>query len=417
MRKIKKLHCNRGTRQAEERIPVWNLTKEYARRMQHFIEWSGILQRNLPTRSLMQNISHNITDMVELVTFDNGFLIACANKKANPMNITNEYQRQECIRYKRKNPLPDIKLYPRYGTCLCYFCKYARTPNDFIRMESFDGPQNGLLLVLKVEVATYLPFIVEAGFLVAIHDQGVEVDFTKDGVFIQPLTTTFIGVGRRALRRLAKPYQNPCRFDWPLFLKDKVEKGNKYTALECRNVCHQYMVQIRLRCTSLKYPMLRVVNESSEGGYSDLRLEICSPDREAEIVEIEKGIRNRSIDCECNNVCNETGFDKTISSLSWHPKIQIDSLSKSKDTSMAQVYVYMKSNLINNRTKVGKINSHEFISGIGSIMGMYLGYSFLFCWSILDVIGRVVVDAYCAYCKDKRLQQSKVFDLSTEHPN
>lgn len=82
-----------------------------------------------------------------------------------------------------------------------------------------------------------------------------------------------------------------------------------------------------------------------------------------------------------------------------------------------QVYVYMKSNLINNRTKVGKINSHEFISGIGSIMGMYLGYSFLFCWSILDVIGRVVVDAYCAYCKDKRLQQSKVFDLSTEHPN
>lgn len=79
------------------------------------------------------------------------------------------------------------------GTCLCYFCKYARTPNDFIRMESFDGPQNGLLLVLKVEVATYLPFIVEAGFLVAIHDQGVEVDFTKDGVFIQPLTTTFIG--------------------------------------------------------------------------------------------------------------------------------------------------------------------------------------------------------------------------------
>ena len=38
-----------------------------------------------------------------------------------------------------------------------------------------------------------MPFIVEAGFIVAVHDQGVAVDFTKDGVFVQPMTTTYIG--------------------------------------------------------------------------------------------------------------------------------------------------------------------------------------------------------------------------------
>lgn len=60
-------------------------------------------------------------------------------------------------------------------------------------MEDFDGPHNGLLLVLRVDDNSYLPFIVEAGFVIAVHDQGIEVDFTKDGVFVQPLTTTYIG--------------------------------------------------------------------------------------------------------------------------------------------------------------------------------------------------------------------------------
>lgn len=98
----------------------------------------------------MQNISHNITDMVELVTFDNGFLIACANKKANPMNITNEYQRQECIRYKRQNPLPDIKLYPRYGKYIivCYVHISVRS-NYFRNYASYDNH----LPTLKFELA------------------------------------------------------------------------------------------------------------------------------------------------------------------------------------------------------------------------------------------------------------------------
>lgn len=71
---------------------------------------------------------------------------------------------------------------------------------------------------------------------------------------------------------------------------------------------------------------------------------------------------------------------------------------------MFQVYVYMQSNLINNRTKVGKMNSREFVSGIGSIMGMYLGYSFLFCWNILDVLGRAAMETYHAYKRQKARQ-------------
>lgn len=152
------------------------------------------------------------------------------------------------------------------------------------------------------------------------------------------------GVGRRALRRLPEPYQNPCRPDWPPFLKDKVEENNKYTAFECRDICHQYMIYERVMCTSLKYPMMRVRNESAPNGYSDLRLENCGPDHEPQIQKIEENIRQKTIDCQCNNVCDETGFDKTTSSLSWHPKIQLESLSNPDETSMAQVcyacYIY-----------------------------------------------------------------------------
>ena len=77
--------------------------------------------------------------------------------------------------------------------CFCYFCNNTRNATEVYRQGNFDGPQNGLLLVLKVVEENYLPFIVEAGFMVAVHDQGVEVDFTKDGVFVQPLATTYIG--------------------------------------------------------------------------------------------------------------------------------------------------------------------------------------------------------------------------------
>lgn len=148
---------------------------------------------------------------------------------------------------------------------------------------------------------------------------------------------SIVGVGRRALRRLPQPYQNPCRPDWPSFLKDRVEVNNKYTAFECRDVCHQYMIYEKVRCTSLKYPMMRVRNDSAPSGYSDLRLQNCGPDQEREIQSIEEGIRQKKINCQCNNVCDETGFDKTTSSLSWHPKIQLDSLSNPNETSMAQV--------------------------------------------------------------------------------
>ena len=67
----------------------------------------------------------------------------------------------------------------------------------------------------------------------------------------------------------------------------------------------------------------------------------------------------------------------------------------------------MQSNLINNRTKVPKINSREFVSGIGSIMGMYLGYSFLFCFNILDVLGRGAVETYHAYRREKIRQKTQ----------
>lgn len=72
-----------------------------------------------------------------------------------------------------------------------------------------------------------------------------------------------------------------------------------------------------------------------------------------------------------------------------------------------QVYVYMQSNLLNNRTKVPKINPREFVSGIGSIMGMYLGYSFLFCFNILDVLGRGAVDTYYAYRRERERKYRK----------
>lgn len=69
----------------------------------------------------MKSLSHSYEDMVELATFDNGFLINCTDTQIDPANITNEIQRVECMRYSRKNPKPEPKMYPRYGKCSLRF--------------------------------------------------------------------------------------------------------------------------------------------------------------------------------------------------------------------------------------------------------------------------------------------------------
>ncbi|XP_028967359.1 uncharacterized protein LOC100901449 [Galendromus occidentalis] len=381
-----------------DRLPVWNLTEEYMGHMQEFTEWSLALQRSSASADKMENLTSCASETIKLATFDGGFLTECDSSKENKTDA----ERENCRKKARHNPEPSGRMFPRYGRCFCFFCNYTKNESEKIRQDSFDGPQNGLLLVLRVAEESYLPFIVEAGFIVAIHDQGVEVDFTKDGVFVQPLTTTFIGVQRRILHRLPEPYQNPCRPDWPPYLIDIVGDSNKYTVFQCRDYCHQFWIQKEVRCTSLKRFILKVKNESSPTGFSENRLRECKRQDLPAVRKVELAIKNREIDCECKSVCGETTFDKSISSLAWHPQSQLESEENATAGTASKVYVYMQSNLMNNRTKVPKINTREFVSGIGSIMGMYLGYSFLFCFNILDVLGRGALDTYHAYRREQK---------------
>ncbi|XP_064482544.1 acid-sensing ion channel 2-like [Ornithodoros turicata] len=83
-----------------------------------------------------------------------------------------------------------VKSYGTYGNCFCYGC--VRAKNIAYEMEHITTPAVGLRILLNVELEEYLPFSNEAGFLVAIHQPGVDVDFSQDVLEIPPRHTTYV---------------------------------------------------------------------------------------------------------------------------------------------------------------------------------------------------------------------------------
>ncbi|XP_040061724.1 acid-sensing ion channel 4-B-like [Ixodes scapularis] len=105
-----------------------------------------------------------------------------------------------------------LQMYGRYGNCFCVGCDRSAPEH---RLQVSITVDQGLRLLLNVEPEEYLPLSVEAGFVVNVHQAGVQVDFRRDGVFVPPRHTTFVSVDQTILKRLEPPYMNPCQPSWP----------------------------------------------------------------------------------------------------------------------------------------------------------------------------------------------------------
>lgn len=59
----------------------------------------------------MRNISQTYEETMKLVTFDNGFLYECDTTKPN----RTEGEEEDCRKKVLNNPMPEERMYPRYG--------------------------------------------------------------------------------------------------------------------------------------------------------------------------------------------------------------------------------------------------------------------------------------------------------------
>ncbi|XP_064456261.1 acid-sensing ion channel 4-A-like isoform X2 [Ornithodoros turicata] len=258
-------------------LPIW-LPEDEASDRKQFFKWVAEMQRR--NEAMAELLGHQREDMVVDCTI-NGASCNSASKL-------------------------QLQMYGRYGNCYCFGCNMTYPPH---KLQIINKASEGLQLLLNVEPEEYLSLSVEAGFVVAVHQAGVEVDFRKDGVFLPPYYTTFISVTQSVQERLEPPYRNPCQPTWPEEYLQYVPEGHIYTSSACKEMCAQMHVLKTCKCQSHDYVIL------------DRSLaNICLEEDEATdacIAGVASKIMSMEIHCPCLPSCSSITYTQKVSSLQW----------------------------------------------------------------------------------------------------
>ncbi|KAL3238263.1 hypothetical protein MRX96_021944 [Rhipicephalus microplus] len=142
-----------------------------------------------------------------------------------------------------------VKVYGPYGNCFCLGCNLSAERE---KIQTAYSPDQGVRLLLNLELNEYLPHTTEAGFVVSVHQPGVQVDF-RDSIFLLPCHTTMISVTQSIYFRLEPPYRNPCQRGFPEKYREYIPPDRVYTRKACRQICAQLHVIAACGCQSHDY--------------------------------------------------------------------------------------------------------------------------------------------------------------------
>ncbi|XP_028969129.1 uncharacterized protein LOC114828614 [Galendromus occidentalis] len=320
----------------------------------YFYEWHGNLMSFEKGRELLSLLSYP----------DPGSLISMCL-----------FNNKDCFSKFRKN------LQPSYGMCYSLFAE-GEEP-----VVQFETHLNGLMLNLNVLEYEYLPMLTTVGHVIMIHSPEEKINAAEDAVFVHPRATTYIGLQKEQVVRLPPPSRDPCTETYPPELLQYLEPELKkvYTTLVCRELCTQIAVLEACKCIDFRF--IRPANVASvECSYV-----IPSQGQESSLtcaIEVTKNIEKNPLRCGCYSACVEDQYIKTNSALFWHPRLQKDVGNASTST----VYVYMHSNKIHVRRKVMQTSWKDLLNSIAGTMGLYLGYSYLFAFYIVDILIRGILE-------------------------
>lgn len=90
---------------------------------------------------------------------------------------------------------------PSYGICFTLFEKTLRTnltgsERDSLKISRSDDPSDGLHLVLDLHEDEYLPYQIEKGFVLMIHNIADVSDVSRGGVWMPANQRTYVGIER-----------------------------------------------------------------------------------------------------------------------------------------------------------------------------------------------------------------------------
>ncbi|KAL1442034.1 hypothetical protein MTO96_008042 [Rhipicephalus appendiculatus] len=194
-----------------------------------------------------------------------------------------------------------VKVYGRYGNCFCLGCNLSAERE---KIQTAYSPDQGVRLLLNLEINEYLPHTTEAGFVVSVHQPGVQVDF-RDSIFLLPCHTTMISVTQA-----------------------------------CRQICAQLHVIAACGCQSHDYDtvdrsLADICNEDDE------ELNKCT-------AEVSERIDGGKVECPCLESCTVIEYSWQASSLKWtkhileEQKVPEHEIGK-HDKVLTEVVVYLAS--------------------------------------------------------------------------
>lgn len=127
------------------------------------------------------------------------------------------------------------------------------------------------------------------------------------------------------------------------------------------------------------------------------RIIICDTRRSATrqcVKEVMFRAADRVHNCECPPKCQVVRYDKTISMARWPTREDKVTFDRGKTDvnfqNLAKVIVYFQTMTCEEVTQQAVFNAAKLFSALGGIMGMYVGFSFLSVFEILEVMSRKV---------------------------
>ncbi|KAF7495560.1 Amiloride-sensitive sodium channel subunit gamma [Sarcoptes scabiei] len=339
-------------------------------------------------------------------------------------------------------------FYNSYGNCYTY---NLNLENDRTKdsLSGFTGPKFGLEIVLNLETEQYMPTSRESGAKIIIHDSTSRADPDQDSVHVAPGLVTYIGVRMVNITRLPRPYPDRCSNVWQdLDLKKWAQHlhYDAYSTQICLKLClqrftimhcgcwipsspppnqnisqcnirknHQHercTEEIRLmyynetincdcppRCSELSFEKfvstgqeLQKCSILTTANFNQHTINEIDRNRQRKIAE--KNARMNKInkingDQDRNDNRREKEKEENEDDEDEEELHGFDAELKLDKNNIAKVAVYFQSLSYQEITQYPKYTVTTLLGAIGGILGVYMGFSFLAVFEVIDLFGRV----------------------------
>ncbi|XP_041464797.1 degenerin deg-1-like [Lytechinus variegatus] len=283
-----------------------------------------------------------------------------------------------------------------YGNCFV-FNNAHKMNRDISINTTRTGSQYGLHLTLMVEQPEYIGVLSpDSGVKVAINDPRIHAFPEDDGVMAPPGVATSIGLKKTTINRLGDPFgkcKNGHSSDY--YQPEKYD----FSQRSCMKMCLQMTMKKNCSCiTDI------LINGSMCGAIDKVQVKCRS-------LVLREFLKN-NIGCSCSNPCSETIFTPTISTSRWpgvryeaHMYNRLANISEKAARILTDVE-QSRNNLVRLRVFYEELNFENvqesplitvetLFGGVGGLMGLYVGMSFISLMEILVFISELLRSLCC----------------------